>query len=152
MKKIFLMLSLMIGVLLCGCKDEEIGIRGCPRDHAFVPQGEIENSGVAAEYLFYTVDEDIRSVYCQISIKSGEDGKSIWRTSKDLREEDGRLVGDWYEIEFVDSRTLRVRIDDNPTEHWRLITIAPDFCIAPIHSHIRQSPKNLGEESENSNY
>ena len=52
MKKIFLMLSLMIGVLLCGCKDEEIGIGGCPRDHAFVPQGKIENSGVAAEYLF----------------------------------------------------------------------------------------------------
>lgn len=151
MKKIFLMLSLMIGVLLCGCKDEEIGIVGCPRDHAFVPQGEIENSGVAAEYLFYTVGEDIRCVPYMISIFSGEDGR-IWETNNVLSEEKGRLVGDWYEMEFVDSRTLRVRIDDNPTEYWRLITIAPDFCIAPIHSYIRQSPKNLGEESENSNY
>ena len=142
----------MIGVLLCGCKVEEIGCGGCPRDHAFVPQGEIMNSGVAAEYLFYTVGEDIRRVHVEITIYSEEDGKRIRRTSNDLREEDGRLVGDWYEMEFVDSRTLRVRIDDNPTEHWRIIIMSPYFCIAPISSCIRQSPKNLGEESENSNY
>ena len=142
----------MIGVLLFGCKVEEIGGGGCPRDHAFVPQGTIENSGVAAEYLFYTVGEDIRCVSYVISAHVGEDGR-IWEPSKNLREEDGSVVGDWYEIEFVDSRTLRVRIDDNPTEYLRVIDIAPDFCSnGPIPSCIFQRPKNLGEESENSNY